>query len=76
MKQVFNNDDISIVYTTDRNKEDSLNGHFYVSNNTKFQLINIKLTLLVTKSVTLKVLSTSGTTLEPQKRLGITKVNN
>lgn len=75
MKQAFNNEEVSVVYTTDKNQDNSINGHFYVSNNTSSLLTNIKLTFSVTKNVNLKVVSTSGNSIEPQRRLGITKVN-
>jgi hypothetical protein len=74
MKEVFRNNEISIYYTVIKVDEKSLNGSFYVSNNCESHLSNVKLNFLVLKHVNLKVLSTSGTSLEPKQSLGIKKV--
>ncbi len=76
MKQIFKNNEI-IVYASLTKSFDKTNvsGSFYISNNVDRLLNNVKMNLSVKKHVNCKVLSTSGTSLEPNKSLGIKKVN-
>jgi hypothetical protein len=77
MKQIFKNDQITVYvslnYTPDKTQ---VNGAFYVSNNVNKILNNVKLNLSVKKHIICKVLSTSATSLEPLKSLGIKKVKS
>ena len=75
MKQIFKNNEI-IVYASLTKSFDKTNvsGAFYISNNVDRLLNNLKMNLSVKKHVNCKVLSTSGTSLEPNKSLGIKKV--
>lgn len=76
MKQIFRNEEITVYvsfnFSGDRTQ---VNGSFYISNNVSKVLTNIKLNLSVKKNIICKVSSTSGTSLEPLKSLGIKKVN-
>ena len=75
LKQVFKNNDISINSSLNKTENSTvINGFFYVSNNTDKPLNNVKLTFSVPKYITLKVLSTVGTNLDPMQSMGIKKV--
>lgn len=77
MRQLFKNNDIALYYTTQSRSSDgnTINGMFYVSNNIDKRLNNIKLNFGVLNYLTLKVVSTNGTNLEPNQSLGYKKVN-
>jgi len=75
MKQIFKNDEITVYVSLNMsNDKAQVNGSFYVSNNVSKFLNNVKLNLSVKKHIICKVLSTSATSLEPLKSLGIKKV--
>lgn len=77
MKQIFKNDEITVYVSLNvSNDKTQVNGSFYVSNNVSKFLNNVKLNLSVKKHIICKVLSTSATSLEPLKSLGIKKVKN
>jgi hypothetical protein len=76
MRQIYKNDEITVYVTLNSSPDKTqLNGAFYVSNNVSKSLNNVKLNLSVKKHVICKVLSTSATSMEPLKSLGIKKVN-
>jgi hypothetical protein len=75
MKQIFKNDEITVYVSLNMsNDKTQVNGSFYVSNNVSKFLNNVKLNLSVKKHIICKILSTSATSLEPLKSLGIKKV--
>lgn len=75
MTQIFKNNEITVysafIQSFDKT---NVNGSFYISNIIDQMLNNVKMNLSVKKHVNCKVLSTSGTLLEPRKSLGIKKV--
>lgn len=74
-KQVFQNNEITLYSAIDKNTE-NMSGSFYVSNNISNNLNNVKINFMVPKYLTLKVLNTTGSSLEPNQHLGIKKVIN
>ena len=75
MKQIFRNEEITIYCTSSKSSDKAnVNATLYLSNNVNKSLSNVKLNLIVIKYVSLKVLSTSGNSLEPNQGLGIKKV--
>jgi hypothetical protein len=75
MKQIFKNQEITVYASLTKSfDKTNVSGAFYVSNNVDKLLSNVKMNLSVKKHVNCKVLSTSGTILEPNKSLGIKKV--
>jgi predicted GNAT family acetyltransferase len=76
IKQIFKNNEIVVYSSSSKSVDKShISCCFYVSNNLDKMISNVKLNLSVKKHVNCKVLSTSGTTLEPMKSMGIKKVN-
>lgn len=73
MKQVYQNNEITIFSSIDKSGE-NMSGSFYVSNNTSNNLINVKINFMVPKYLTLKVLNTTGSNLDPNQNYGIKKV--
>ena len=73
MKQVFKNNEITLYSSINKNTE-NMSGSFYVSNNIQKNLNNVKVNFMVPKYLTLKVLNTLGSSLEPNQGLGIKKV--
>jgi hypothetical protein len=73
-KEVYRNSEISISHTYTKNSDCSFTGSFYVSNLTPYAINNVNLKFMVLKFVTLKVLATSGTHLEPSQNMGVKKV--
>ena len=75
MKQIFKNEEITVYVSLNFSPDKvQVNGAFYVSNNINKFLNNLKLNLSVKKHIICKVLSTSATSLEPLKSLGVKKV--
>lgn len=72
-KEVFRNTDILISHKTLKEDNNTYTGTFFVSNNCSEHLTNVKLNFMVVKNVNLKVLGTSGYSLEPKQYLGIKK---
>jgi hypothetical protein len=76
IKQIYKNNEIVVYASISKSFDKSqISCCFYVSNNIDNLITNVKLNLSVKKHVNCKVLSTSGTTLEPMKSMGIKKVN-
>lgn len=73
MKQVFQNNEITLYSSINKNSE-NMSGSFFVSNNVQNYLNNVKINFMVPKYLSLKVLNTSGSSLEPNQNLGIKKV--
>ena len=73
MKECFKNEDLSLYYTSNKKEGNIIDGSIYVSNNSKEQITEIKITFLVQKFAKLTVLDTSGNSLEPSQSLGIKK---
>ncbi len=73
MKECFKNEDLSLYYTSNKKEGTVIDGSIYVSNNSKEQISEIKITFLVQKFAKLTVLDTSGNSLEPSQSLGIKK---
>jgi len=76
MKQIFSNSDITIYCSSSKVNNDTTNANLFISNNIDKQLLNVKINLFVIKYVSYKVISTSGSVLEPRQSFGIKKVNN
>ena len=74
MKQVFTNNEITLFSAIDKNSE-NMSGSFYVTNNISDSLNNVKINFMVPKYLTLKVLNTTGSSLDANQSLGIKKVN-
>lgn len=70
---VFSNSDINIICIQNKLSESALDVNYLVSNLTTFTLTNVKLTFLATKTVTVKVIQTSATNLDPNQANGIKK---
>lgn len=76
MKQIFKNNEITIFSMLNKSNDNThVTGSFFASNNTDKQLNNVKINFSVKSSVIFKVLSTTGTYLEPRSSLGVKKVN-
>lgn len=76
IKQIFKNNEITVYSTTNKTLDKTqISCSLYVTNNVNRPLNNVKLNLSVKRHVNCKVLSTSGTYMEPMKSLGIKKVN-
>jgi len=73
MKQIFNNNEITI-YCSSQTENNTTNAVFQISNNIDKPLSNLKVNFMVTKNVTPKIISTSGTNLEPRQSFGFKKV--
>lgn len=73
--EFFRNDEVSFCFTLFKSFDGSINSNFYMSNLKPKQLTNVKINFSVQKFVTLKVLSTSGNSLNPMETRGIKKVN-
>jgi len=75
LKQIFSNSEITLHCSASKSNDNSnISATLFVSNNTSFELSNIKLNLSVIKYVSLKVINTSGFVLEPKQSFGIKKV--
>jgi hypothetical protein len=74
MKQLFKNNEITILVSTNRIFDGSSITNFYISNNIPKQLTNVKINFLVSKHLVFKVISTNSNTLESLQTLGIKKV--
>jgi hypothetical protein len=75
MKQIFKNNEVTFYASlSGSNDRTQVNGSFYISNNVDKHLSNVKFNLLVKKHITCKVVSASGTSLEPKASLGVKKV--
>ena len=74
--EFFKNDEVSFCFTLYKSFDGSMNSAFYMSNLKPKQLTNVKINFSVQKFVNLKVLSTSGNTLNPMEIRGIKKVIN
>lgn len=72
--EFYRDAEVSFSFTIKKLPDGSYNSIFYMSNHTSFALTNIKINFMVQKFVTLKVLSTSGSTLENSEIKGIKKV--
>jgi hypothetical protein len=73
-KEIFKNNEITVLCNVAKQSDSVLSGNIYVSNNLiDKQLTNIKLNLLVPKYITPKVVSTPTSHLEPRQQLGIKK---
>lgn len=76
MTQIFKNNEIVIYSSLIKNPDKiNVNGSFFISNSIDKTINNLKMNLSVKKHVNCKVISTSGSVLEPNKSLGIKKVN-
>jgi len=73
IKDVFRNNEITI-YTSVIKNNDNINRCFYVSNNIAKFLNNVKVTFSAPKHLSIKVVNTTGTFLEPNQGLGVKKV--
>ena len=73
IKECFKNEDITLYYQINKTSDTNYDGTVYASNNSDEVIDNIKINLMVLKFVTVKVLSTSGTSLEKHQGLGIRK---
>ena len=73
MKQVFKNNEITIYTSLNKNNE-NINGFLYVSNNIQKYLNSVKVNFMVPKYMNLKVLNTTGSSLDPLQGLGVKKV--
>ena len=75
MKQIFKNNDITILSSLLKtNNNTVINGSFYVSNNLNKLIQNVKISFMVPKHITLKVINTTGASLDPLQSLGVRKV--
>jgi hypothetical protein len=74
MKQLFKNNEITILVSTNRVYDGSSVTNFYISNNIPKQLTNVKVNFLVSKHLVFKVISTNSNILESLQSLGIKKV--
>lgn len=75
MKLIYKNQEICIYSQLTRSFDrNTVTGTFYVSNNCDKYLNNVKFNFMVLKYMTLKVVSSIGTNLEPNQSLGIKKV--
>jgi len=72
-KQIYSNSELKITCAVNKESESFMNVNYLVSNLSSSALSNVKLTFLATKTVTVKVLSTSGTSLEGSQQGGIKK---
>lgn len=73
MKEIFKNNEITIYTSIVKNNE-AVNRTFYVSNNIPKNLNNVKVTFSAPKHLSIKVINTTGTALEPNQGLGVKKV--
>lgn len=73
MKDIFKNNEITIYTSVVRNNE-TVNRCFYVSNNIPKYLNNVKVTFSAPKHLSIKVVNTTGTALDPNQGLGVKKV--
>ena len=73
MIECFKNDDVALYYNISKKEGNNIEGSIYVSNNVKETIKDVKINFLVKKSVKLKVIATSGDSLEPSQSLGIKK---
>jgi hypothetical protein len=74
LKEVFKNNEITVLCSVVQNAENIFSGNLYVSNNLfDQQITNIKINLLVPKYVSPKVVSSPATHLEPKQSQGIKK---
>jgi len=73
MKDIFKNNEITI-YTSVVKSNEAINRTFYVSNNNHKYLSNVKVTFSAPKHLSIKVVNTTGTALEPNQGLGVKKV--
>jgi hypothetical protein len=74
MKQLFKNNEITILVSTNGVFDGNSTTNFYISNNISKQLTNVKVNFMVSKHLLFKVLSTSSNILEPLQTLGVKKV--
>lgn len=72
-KPVYSNKDLKITCQVTRESSTQMSINYSCSNLSSFSLTNVKLTFLAPKSVTVKVNSTSGFTLDPNQINGIKK---
>ncbi len=72
--EFFKNDEVSFSFSLSKSLDGFVNSTFYMSNLKPNHLTNIKINFSVQKFVTLKVLSTSGNTLNFMESRGIKKV--
>jgi hypothetical protein len=75
LKQVYQNNEITLFSAIDKSSE-NMSGSFFVSNNISNSLNNVKINFMVPKYLSLKVLNTAGSNLEPNQNHGIKKVKN
>jgi len=73
IKQIFKNNEITI-YCSSQTENNTTNAVFQISNNIDRPLTNLKVNFMVTKNVTPRIISTSGTSLEPRQSFGFKKV--
>ena len=73
--EIFKNEEISICFCLNKSQDNSVNSTFCMSNLRNKSLINVKINFMVQKFVNLKVLSTSGNSLEAMQVNGIKKVS-
>jgi len=73
IKQIFKNNEITI-YCSSQTENNTTNAVFQISNNIDRPLTNLKVNFMVTKNVTPRIISTSGTNLEPRQSFGFKKV--
>lgn len=74
-QEFYRDSEVSFGFSIKNESDGSFKSIFYMSNLTSNSLSNIKINFMVQKFVTLKVLSTSGNSLEPSEIKGIKKVN-
>lgn len=72
--EFFKNDEVSFCFTLCRSFDGSVNSTFYMLNAKPKQLTNVKINFSVQKFVSLKVLSTSGNSLNSMETRAIKKV--
>lgn len=72
-KQVFNNNELKISCVVNHESDSQMSINYFASNLTSSQLTNIKMTFLAPKTVTVKVVQTSGANLEANQENGIKK---
>lgn len=73
IQEAFNDKIIFITYSIQSQDQLNFNGCVYASNDSDNIIDNIKINFMIQKFVTLKVLNTSGNTLEPKQSLGVKK---
>lgn len=73
MKECFRNEYITLYYQITKTSDTTYDGSVYATNNSGEIIENIKLNFMVLKFVTLKVLSTSGNSLQANQSLGLRK---